>query len=198
MKTINLITILCLIALFSCSSNEKTIGQKVSFEIYETVRTNQLPASIAESMKTANIEFEKDLQLPTIGYILKTDRENFALDYPKEQIKFVKSIYTVDKEAKYLAVIAIKSNPTMTNQDIQNTKASGKNVEIHFNLSGARKWAEMTKKNVGNMVAFTIDNQVYAMPLVNAEIKIGLAVISGLDNEAMAEKISGSLNASIP
>lgn len=86
----------------------------------------------------------------------------------------------------------------MNNADIRKTFANGKNVDIEFNLKGARKWADMTKNNVGNTIAFVIDNQIYAIPKVNAEIKRGIAMIYGLESESIAKEISESLNASIP
>jgi preprotein translocase subunit SecD len=67
-------------------------------------------------------------------------------------------------------------------------------VEIRFNLKGARKWAEMTRNNIGKTVAITIDDRVYALPTVMAEIKEGRAMISGLENEDTALKISEALN----
>jgi hypothetical protein len=42
------------------------------------------------------------------------------------------------------------------------------------------------------------DNQIYSMPMINGEIKQGIAMISGLNNESIAKNISESLNLSIP
>jgi preprotein translocase subunit SecD len=195
MKTTNFITLLFLMALMACGSNDKSIAQKVNFGIYETVNVEKIPGLIIENMKSSNIQFEKDTKLPIIGYVLKTDTSNLLFDYAKENIRLAKTYYTVDKEAKYQAIVALKSNPNINIQDISNTKVSGKNVEIHFNMAGAKKWAEMTKNNLGNIAAFTIDNQIYTMPIINGEIKNGLALISGLNDEALAKKISDLLNA---
>lgn len=198
MKTTNLLTIAILFALHSCNSGEKSNAQKVRFGIYETVKVKEIPNSIIEMLKTTNIQFEKDKQLPIIGYILKTDSVHFQVDFSKENIKMVKTIYTIDKEGKYYALVAIKYKPVINNSDIQKTKSKKQNVEIYFNLNGSRKWADMTKNNIGNMVAFTIDEQIYSLPNVNGEIKSGIALISGLGNETIAKKLSDSLNSSIP
>jgi len=65
-------------------------------------------------------------------------------------------------------------------------------------LEGAKKWADFTKQNIGKTIAFTIDNQVYSMPIINGEIKQGIAMITGLNSESIAKNISESLNLSIP
>jgi preprotein translocase subunit SecD len=52
----------------------------------------------------------------------------------------------------------------------------------------------MTRNNIGKTVAITIDDRVYALPTVMAEIKEGRAMISGLENEDTALKISEALN----
>ena len=110
----------------------------------------------------------------------------------------MKTRSTVDKEGKYFAIAAIKPIAALDNSDIQKTKDKDKSVEIHFNLRGANKWAEMTKNNTGRSVAFVINDQIYAMPYVNGEIRGGIAIITGLENDSIAEALSKSLNASIP
>ena len=112
----------------------------------------------------------------------------------KENFKLVKTIYTVDNEQKYDGIVALKTNPGIDNSDIKKTKCNGNMVEIYFNSKGAEKWAELTRKNIGNSVAFIIDNQIYSMPIVNGEIKNGIALINELENEAIAKSIAESLN----
>ncbi len=64
-------------------------------------------------------------------------------------------------------------------------------------MKGAKKWADLTKQNIGKTIAFIIDNQIYTMPVINGEIKHGVALITGLKNETFAKNISESLNSSI-
>ena len=73
MRTTNFLSIIILFVLLSCSSGEKTNAQKVSFGIYETVKIIEIPNSIIEKLKTSNIQFEKNVQLPIIGYLTKTE-----------------------------------------------------------------------------------------------------------------------------
>lgn len=75
-----------------------------------------------------------------------------------------------------------------------NAKNNRNNVEIYFNMKGSNKWADLTKNSIGKTLAFIIDDMIYTMPLINAEIRNGVAVINGLENETSAKNISESLN----
>jgi len=197
MKTFNLITIIILALLFSCNSQVKTNCNKMNFGIFEMVKPNEIPDHIMDSIKAKNVKLEDDKQSPVIGYVLMSDSSVLKLDFSKENIKLVKTYYTVDSPKKYYAIVAIKSEAGMNINDIKKTWASGNMVNINFNSKGTQKWAEMTKNNDGNNVAFVIDNQIYSMPKLFGEIKEGMALISNLENESIAEEISESLNASI-
>jgi preprotein translocase subunit SecD len=193
MKTTKFLTFSLLIALISCNSGENTTAQKANFGIYETVNVNEIPACIIDSLKTKNLQFEGDTSLPTIGYILSADSMVFEANYSKEGIRLIKSKYTVDKEGKYNAVVAVRQSPVLTNTDIQKAIAKGNNVELHFNMEGSKKWAETTRKNLEKQVAFVINDEVYSLPLIKGEIKNGIALIVGLNDETIAKKVASSL-----
>lgn len=63
-------------------------------------------------------------------------------------------------------------------------------------MEGATKWSDLTKQNIGKSVAFIIDNQIYAMPEINSEIRNGVALITNFENEIITS-ISELLNSSI-
>ena len=52
-------------------------------------------------------------------------------------------------------------------------------VSMKMNTEGARKWAQMTKANVGKAIAIVLDGVVYSAPRVNGEIDGGSSQISG-------------------
>ena len=52
-------------------------------------------------------------------------------------------------------------------------------VSMTMNSEGARKWAELTKANVGKAIAIVLDGVVYSAPRVNGEISGGQSSISG-------------------
>ncbi len=197
MKIINLLPILFLFTLMACDSGVKSEGQKATFGIYEIVRISQIPGSVIDTLKTWKVQIENNPQEPIIGFIARADSMALQLDLSKENLKLVRTVFPVDIGQKYNAVFAVRPNPVIDNSHIKNTRAAGNTVVIYFTMEGAAKWAELTKNNMGNIVVFVIDDQVYAMPVISAEIKNGVAVINNLDNETVARNISESLNTAI-
>ena len=52
-------------------------------------------------------------------------------------------------------------------------------VSMSMNSDGARRWAALTKANVGKAIAIVLDNAVYSAPRVNGEISGGNSQITG-------------------
>ena len=73
---------------------------------------------------------------------------------------------------------------------------SGKpQVQLKFTSQGAKKFADITTRNVGKIVAIVLDNQVIEAPRVNQAILTGDAVITGGFTTDSANALSRSLNA---
>jgi len=68
-------------------------------------------------------------------------------------------------------------------------------VQLRFNSEGAKKFAEITKRNVGKPVVIVLDNQIIEAPNVNEPILTGDAVISGNFTQETAKSLSTQLNA---
>ena len=52
-------------------------------------------------------------------------------------------------------------------------------VSMSMNTDGSRRWAVLTKNNVGKAIAIVLDGYVYSAPNVNGEITDGHSLISG-------------------
>ena len=52
-------------------------------------------------------------------------------------------------------------------------------VSMSMNTDGARRWAQLTKQNVGRAIAIVLDGYVYSAPNVNQEITGGNSQITG-------------------
>ncbi len=96
------------------------------------------------------------------------------------------------------------SNPKKTSlsgNDLQQTSVTfdqntGKpQVTLVFTPDGTQKFADITKRNVGKVVAIVLDNQVIEAPRVNEAILAGNAVISGGFTVEAANALSTELNA---
>lgn len=68
-------------------------------------------------------------------------------------------------------------------------------VQLRFSSEGARKFGEITTRNVGKPVAIVLDNVVIQAPNVNEPILTGDAVISGGFTQESAKALSTQLNA---
>lgn len=198
MKAIFLLSISFLFFFISCDSQTKTNGKKVEFGIHVVANAREIPAELIDTLKSNGVQIENNQQEPFLGYITKADSKVLRYDLSELNIKLVTTIYPVDKEQSYYAIVGIRPNTVINITSLKNTKANGTNVEIYFNSKGAKDWADFTKQNVGKSIAFIIDNQIYSIPVINGEIKHGIAMITGLTNESIAKNISESLNLSIP
>ena len=56
---------------------------------------------------------------------------------------------------------------------------SSAEVSMEMNQEGAKKWADLTKKNINKSVAIVLDGFVYSFPNVNCEITGGRSQITG-------------------
>ncbi len=72
---------------------------------------------------------------------------------------------------------------------------AGPQVQIDFSPEGAKKFATITKRNVGRPLAIFLDDQPVSAPVVNQEILGGTAVISGSFTVDEAKQLSIQLNA---
>ena len=198
MKALFLMSVTFLFFLISCDYQTNTNGQKVVFGIHLVANVSEIPAVIIDSLKSKGIQIESNQQQPVLGYISKADSMVLQIDLSEQNIKLVKTVYLADKEQKYYAIVGIRPNTIINIASVKKAKANGNNVEIYFNSKGAKDWADFTKQNIGKSIAFVIDNQIYAIPVITGEIKHGIAMITGLNNESISKNISESLNLSIP
>jgi SecD/SecF fusion protein len=86
------------------------------------------------------------------------------------------------------------SGEHVTNAQLVDSPDGGSpQVSITFDITGAEKWAKMTKANIGRCIAIEVDGFVYSYPNVQGEITGGLAQISGPEAEDM-ENLAHLLN----
>ncbi len=64
-------------------------------------------------------------------------------------------------------------------KDLFNNLTGSPEVSMTMNSDGARRWAALTKANVGKAIAIVLDGTVYSAPRVNGEISGGQSSISG-------------------
>lgn len=96
---------------------------------------------------------------------------------------------------------AYKADTNLTGKDFKratvtfNQQTSEPEISIVFNGDGAKKFADLTKRNVGKPIAIVLDGQIISAPRVNQEITDGNAIITGSFTVESAKKLALQLNA---
>lgn len=67
----------------------------------------------------------------------------------------------------------------ITNARQEFDRNNAPSISMSMNAQGAKKWAKLTRENIGNQVAIVLDNYVYSAPVVNSEIPNGQSSITG-------------------
>lgn len=80
--------------------------------------------------------------------------------------------------------------------DVEFDQTSGNpQISLEFNSEGAKKFADITKRNLQKPVAIVLDNEVVSAPTVQSEITEGKAVITGQFTIDEAKNLAKLLNA---
>jgi len=104
-------------------------------------------------------------------------------------LKFMWGVKPMEGLDQYFELYCIKSDnkngqADLSGDAVTDAKADfdqfgGPCVSMVMNTEGARKWATLTKQNVGRGVAIVLDGYVYSAPRVNGEIAGGRSEITG-------------------
>ncbi len=84
-----------------------------------------------------------------------------------------------------------KAQVSYSNQTVQ----SGPQINLQFSPEGARKFGEITKRNIGKQLPIFLDGEPIEAPVVQQEIDGGNAVITGQFSVDEAKSIAIQLNA---
>ncbi|HCN54653.1 MAG TPA: protein translocase subunit SecDF [Prevotella sp.] len=113
--------------------------------------------------------------------VLPSDLKLLWSAKPTDMIKGAKNIF----ELHALKVTTSNGRAPLEGDVITDAKDEFNNltgapeVSMSMNSEGARRWAALTKANVGKAIAIVLDGAVYSAPRVNGEIDGGNSSISG-------------------
>ncbi|WP_071147718.1 protein translocase subunit SecDF [Bacteroides ihuae] len=168
----------------------------------ETSKTAE--AANIEQMKkehplAAILQFNTSGQGPVVGYANYKDTaevnkyiamKELSAEFPKElRLKWGVSAADFDPKAQTFELYAIKSTERNGKAPLEGDVVNGAKdefdqwnkpaVSMEMNQDGSRRWAIMTKQNIGKSIAIVLDGYVYSAPNVNAEITGGRSQITG-------------------
>ena len=152
-------------------------------------------------------------QGPVIGYANYKDTADInkylampeiKADLPKGlRLKWGVSPSEFDKKGQTFELYAIKSTErngkaplegdVVTDAKDEFDQYSKPAVSMTMNSDGARRWAQLTKQNIGRSIAIVLDNYVYSAPNVNSEITGGRSQITGHFTPEQAKDLANVL-----
>ncbi len=174
-------------------------------------------ANMAEIKKQypllAILQLNSSGQGPVVGYAIAKDtaevNKYLALpevraELPKDlHLKWGVSAAEFDKKGQTYELYAIKSTErngkapmegdVVTDAKDEYDQYSKPAVSMVMNSDGARRWAQLTKQNIGRSIAIVLDNYVYSAPNVNTEITGGRSQITGHFTPEQAKDLANVL-----
>ena len=152
-------------------------------------------------------------QGPVIGYANYKDTADInkylampeiKADLPKDlRLKWGVSPSEFDKKGQTFELYAIKSTErngkaplegdVVTDAKDEFDQYSKPAVSMTMNSDGARRWAQLTKQNIGRSIAIVLDNYVYSAPNVNSEITGGRSQLTGHFTPEQAKDLANVL-----
>ncbi|MFH0913414.1 MAG: protein translocase subunit SecD, partial [Candidatus Omnitrophota bacterium] len=109
------------------------------------------------------------------------EQEDYELKYAQE-----------DNEPLLLEKEAVLTGDALTNASVRFSQSQFNEpvVSLEFNAEGAKKFAEITKENIGRRLAIVLDGKVQSAPRIKEAIPTGEAVITGRFDVEQAQDLS--------
>jgi SecD/SecF fusion protein len=149
---------------------------------------------------------------PTIGTVHKRDRELVDKYFNMRSVQEVFprqflarwSVKSLDDKDELYQLFALKAStregrPALEGDVVTSAKdefgqnSSYAQVSMTMNSEGTKKWARITKENIGKCIAIVLDNLVYSAPTVNSEIPNGTSQITGQFTSEAAKDLANVL-----
>ena len=177
----------------------------------------------AQSVDLAQIKKEHPLlavlqvkssgQVPVVAYANYKDTadinkylsmKEIQAELPKDlRLKWGVSAYEYDPKGQTFELYAIRSTERNGRAPLEgDVVVSAKDeydqfgkpaVSMSMNTDGSRRWAQLTKQNIGKSIAIVLDGYVYSAPNVNTEITGGNSQITGHFTPEQAKDLANVL-----
>ena len=98
-------------------------------------------------------------------------------------------------------VLNVQKAVLLDSSDVKNATATVGRIgqpfiDIKLTDNGSKRFAEVTRQNIGKRLAIVIDGKLYSAPRINSAITGGEAEITGAFTKAEAENLAARLNGS--
>ena len=175
---------------------KELIGKTAKLEfrlVNDTVTMTTITGWVAKA-KSSGIEYKQGIKFSDYLGALNT---YLAKDLPKGfEIAFEKTTSKATNLLTSMIPYLVESTPRLTGDDLQdagvqiNQQKNEPYVSLTFKSSGAKRFEEVTGKNIGKRLAVILDGNVYTAPNIQSRIAGGNAQITlgaGNFNKVMKE-----------
>lgn len=175
---------------------KKLLQSSANLEFWETYTLNEIGSYEALQPLFGLFETFGDRYSPVIGTANVADTakinetlNQIARDLPRDA-RFAWEVKPVDETGQYFRLIALRAagrrGPALEGDAITDARAEESGyyngngeVILKMNASGARRWEEITMRNIGKNIAIVLDGEVYSYPMVQSAITGGICTITG-------------------
>ncbi len=153
-----------------------------------SVQTSSVSGKYRIIVELAGV-FDTNQALTTIGQVAQLDFRVEDTDNPPTEPNAIPNFIHADLSGANLqkATVVFDQNQTVSTGEPK--------IQLQFNSEGAKKFRDITEKNIGKRVAIYLDNQIVIAPVVQSAILDGKAIISGQFSVENAKILVTQLNA---
>jgi preprotein translocase subunit SecD len=108
-----------------------------------------------------------------------------------------------DADAKTAKTLYVQKKVLLDQTDLKlasvitNQPAGKPWIQITFTDAGAKRFAKVTRQNIGKQLAIIIDGRLYSAPTIRSEIRGGRAEITGNFSVQEANDLASKINQSV-
>jgi len=165
------------------SGNEEAVNAfKKNYPLFYLLNANPQQQYVGANIGLVN---KRDTALVNKYFNMKAVQDVFPRQFvarwavkaedPKEEMFILYALKTSTRDGRP----ALEGDVVTSAKDEFSQNSSSAEVSMSMNSEGTKKWARLTKENIGKAVAIVLDNMVYSAPKVNDEIPNGTSRISG-------------------
>ncbi len=154
------------------------------YPLFSILHINQYNGQLAPGAAVGNANYR---DTATVNAYLNMRQVKELLP---RNVMFKWSVKPIDTKEQYYELVALKvtsrdgkapleGDVIVDARDDFSQNSASAEVNMTMNAEGAKKWARLTKENIGKSIAIVLDDHVYSHPNVQNEITGGHSSISG-------------------
>lgn len=121
---------------------------------------------------------ENEYEVTSIAEITQNGQLRTGWYYLSDKDNGIEKTLNGTKEIYYLHPSPIVTVDNFTDLEIYQSNSGDYGMTIRLDKKGTEQWSIATGKSIGNKLALVIDNELYSIPQVNAQIDVGITALN--------------------